>query len=1684
MEIPYKYIVLVLVILAILCIMMTVEYFSSIDDNNNKNVENKIRNLKEHMTDENVNNIFVSADNILRNMNIDKEKECLISAPTLPTIKYMNEDTMNAVYEKIIYNLEINDDGELNNTDIDLNQTIGEALESLIDKDFSLIFESVMNGEENSDLTPSQKMLIYDSAKANLINLMRGDRMEYSCLLKFANFDVNESGVETCNYNESSLVVPSRQDLLDIFAPKWDNLPESLKESLKKNEVTEEVMMKNETGELKNVLVLDLNNTILQTETVNNIKNMLQYNTIERTSSDGVEIIELKRKNLTSFTANSGITYDFALPDNILEDVNDEYLEFNETVRKLREDLLNYDKQEISLPNKLKLRVRNNRSYVASSIANILNSRSMRKLSGSWLWKKTISNSIISQKTNVEPNIVYNMKLSKVARILNVDESLTSDISYPSTYKLLRPRSILSSITNEDQQNLSADAQNYLYNALFNINYIEYDSLEETLSLPVKINTPNEIIVNTQDIDKYAVEKVDTLLAHLKNSNLYKITPGNFVRRNNTLDGNNELKFRTDAYGLPLFVYDYKPVESGESSILRKVGRGVKYSKITNTDSEGEVSYTYEVNENGTFVKEGYFGRSELSPEQLAGGYEIEAVFITNADYVFTGPGTTGLVLEDVTVGEGDDSMTYLAGEFVYEGNDQSLKLINLDKCSFFTPYYSTVENEDVKVYKDSNNINFTPTAGQLSNWVVEGLRNKFGNLDQSTDSIKRLDISMINYFINLILEENLSDLEKEELNNFIIDDDHLFPIRYRDPYPLVNIGIMKENYNGLNRRTYAYPPEGKILDEIVPIRKEDVIENFNFKKAAKRIYRKNRSFINSLYRNLIEGFGEVILTPGNNANEIPFTNLKPTVTIKGDDTIVLNEGHNITVNDVNNGGSEQIATEKITIEKLDNETVITIDLTGLTVIQRGGTYSITLEGLKTDDGDDIAIGDWKFTLASEIPTEEELDDMVSWPQNIREVLTTLRIHSLTSITDENGNEVTRPIYKRDTQENFPAGDLQSGFIYPGLSVNDTNVLDPITPILKPPQDNTGIGQSIILNHNGNFLAQVTNSFENIDGQLVIIGETKMEQDANRTYLDITGKLGFNNIERVNLDSDYLEQHPIKFVNNQLEDLFNWYGERKNDMNENGINEYSPVEIMMIEANQRDLLLINKLIITSGNEILKNRRNVMKFKPRNNVGLVLETAKRMADSNLNLNFDNDILLSKIANTFSNFNICLSGGSPEVSLDQIKAMNRLNFTSLFEARVTHVEQLNLFHNSAVYFSVNDSNEVTLGSLNDIGSSNNFEPLLDIDGNNVTFLTMSDVKRFYKAIFGNLGSYKDTEDGLSDIFFAIVKLYETIRLEGELDSPVDDKISLFLNNKFEDSSHSNKLKRIYESIDSLVLDSSRTNAVVTWDISIEFDEISFYENNFFNVEPVPVFANSDDLKQFVEMIYSKFTIEEYFKSRQLVSGRAVYEKRQYDVIEEEVTDEESGNTITVERDGEYLGTVNVTESIDDFVTYLRSETVKNLDVNSEYYRNANLMIDEYQKRAVHAPDSMINENVNNRLNVIVKTLNKNIRKRHNITLDDSNMDNIKNALNVSKTDKLETVYGLLLGNLDKLSDRIEDLTLVSSSVTFAQSLGTVSESFTQYDNRSNVENFSKNDTLFGLLNDDKYFDINNFNNSLLN
>ena len=35
-----------------------------------------------------------------------------------------------------------------------------------------------------------------------------------------------------------------------------------------------------------------------------------------------------------------------------LEDVNDEYLEFNETVRKLREDLLNYDKQEISTSRK------------------------------------------------------------------------------------------------------------------------------------------------------------------------------------------------------------------------------------------------------------------------------------------------------------------------------------------------------------------------------------------------------------------------------------------------------------------------------------------------------------------------------------------------------------------------------------------------------------------------------------------------------------------------------------------------------------------------------------------------------------------------------------------------------------------------------------------------------------------------------------------------------------------------------------------------------------------------------------------------------------------------------------------------------------------------------------------------------------------------------------------------------------------------------------------------------------------------------------------------------------------------------------------------------------------------------------------------------------------------------------
>lgn len=1665
MEIPYKYIVLVLVILAILCIMMTVEYFSSKDDN--KIISKKTINLKEDMTDDDVNNIFVSADNILRNMNKDKEKKCLISAPNLPTIKYMNKETMETVYEKIISNLEIDDEGELVGKDIDLGQTIGEVLESLIDEDFSLIFESVM--ANNADLTTEQKMRVYDLAKRNLIDLIRNDRKEYSCLLKFSNYDG-----ETCTYNESSLVVPSRQDLLDIFVPKWKSLSEEVKSTLSKD-ATEEVMMKNDRGELVKVKVLNLDST-LQTETVQNIKNMLQFKNAE------------SRKALTSATTSSGMTYDFALTSKIIDEVDSlDPLEFKNAVEQLRNDLLNYDNTEISLPGKLKLRVRNNRNYVASSIANILNSRSMRKESGSWLWKKTISNSIISQKTNIEPNIVYNMKLSKVARILNVDESLTFNQSIPSTYKLLRPRAILSNI-----ENMSPSAQNYIYKALFDINNKEYDSLEETLSLPLTVNTPYEVIVNTQNIDKYAVEKVDTLLALL--NNLYKIRPGNFVRQNNTLDGNGELKFRTDAYGLPLFVYDYKPVKSGKSSILRKVGRGVKYSKVTNTGENGEVSYSYERNENGTFVNEGYYGRSELSPEQLVGGYEIEAVFITNADYVFTGPGTTGLVLEDITVGEGSDAKRYSSGDFVYEGNDQSLKLINLDKCSFFTCYYSAVENDMGKSYKNSDNVNLTPTVGELSNWVVEGLRKKFQKLDQSTDSLKRLDLSMINYFINLILEENLTDLEKEELSNFRIDDNHLFPIRYRDPYPLVNIGKMKEEYRGLNRRTYVYPPEGKILNEIVPIRKENVIENFNFKKAAKRIYNKNRSFINSLYKNLVEGYGEVILTPGNNASQIPFTNLKPTITIKGNDTIVLNGEHYLDVQDVNgmsvlsHSGPEK--SERIKIDKREGETVVTIDLVGLVGIQKGGTYSLSLEGLRigNQDGVDIIIGDWQFTLASETPTDEELDEMVSWPQNIREVLTTLRVHSLTSKRDENGNiifkkdesgndvEVTVPIYKRDTQNNFPAGDLDSGFIYPGLSVNDTNVLDPITPILKPPQDNTGIGQSIILNHNGNFLVQVTNSFEeNENGELVIKGESKMEQDAYRTYLDVTGKLGYNNIQRINLNNEYLENHPIKFVNDQLKYLFNWYGERKNDKKDNGVNEYTDIEIKMIEANQRDLLLINKLIITSGKEIEKNKRNIMNFKPRNTVNLVLETAKRTAADELNMSFDNDTLLRKIANTFSNYNICVSGGNPEISLDQLKGMNRLNFANLFEGRVTHIEQLNLFHNSAVYFSVDENDEVILGNSK---SGDEFEPLLDVDGNKITFLTMSDVKRFYKAIFSNLGSYKDAEDGLSDILFSLIKLYETIRLESG--DTIDEKINLFLDNKFSDLSNSSKLKIIYESINSLVDESSQDESVVRWKTDNNFDEITFYNDNFFNNGSMPVFRQLDDLKKFVELIYSKFTIEEYFKTRQSVTGMATYEKRQYNIIEEEVTDENGDKTV-VNVDGEYIGSINVTESIENFVEYLRNETKKNLDVNSVYYRNANLMIDEYEKRTLHMPESKIDENINSRINIIVRTLNKNIRKRHNIMLEN---DSIKKAISVTKNDKLETVYGLLLGDLRKLSDRNEDLKLVSSSLTFAESLNPAPENFTQYDNRSNIENFSKTNSFFGLLNDDKYFDINNFNSSLLN
>ena len=236
MEIPYKYIVLVLVILAIVCVIMTVECFSSNDDEEFKEIKDKIM---EGYNQENTDKNYVSADSIIRNMNLDDEKNILVTPRFQLATKLMssrvNDETskdINKLYHLLFEDLKVkkNENVFSMNFNEDTNGnldtlTVGQYLEDeqVIDRHLEDILNDYFPNFEN--LTRDQKGLVYRTAKTQLNKLMQKDVKDYHEAIRYAPLKEDESGQvefkDGLKHGKGTFTWNSGSNKGDVYVGEW-----------------------------------------------------------------------------------------------------------------------------------------------------------------------------------------------------------------------------------------------------------------------------------------------------------------------------------------------------------------------------------------------------------------------------------------------------------------------------------------------------------------------------------------------------------------------------------------------------------------------------------------------------------------------------------------------------------------------------------------------------------------------------------------------------------------------------------------------------------------------------------------------------------------------------------------------------------------------------------------------------------------------------------------------------------------------------------------------------------------------------------------------------------------------------------------------------------------------------------------------------------------------------------------------------------------------------------------------------------------------------------------------------------------------------------------------------------------------------------------------------------------------
>jgi hypothetical protein len=447
MQITYKHIVLVLIILALIFYLRS---------------NRKIENLDDVVDGPVVDSVTFNADDYLMNLTEEDAKKMLVSNKITSWVKYMESDDADVLYNNLF---------------------IDNSNPEMFIKD---LVTNVIDGNIESYITANTVANNASVANKTLLHTKIQNELKQNTETEINDFG-NQYGFELSG---TTLRLPSNGDLISKI----------------------DTYLNNSTNNYNSALVVNLNGLSVSIPSKNDTK-----------------------ANATSLAAEEGIT-----------DINNINLQ--------------------NFPNVLKYRVRNNRDYVANSIANIINSMAMQK---GLDWKKINVGGAVISDTTVNPRNIMNYKKNKIIRLKNL---VFEDVA--------RPYSLIPSTFSEKKRK-------HVYDILLNLLHKEYDSEDVTLATSFT-NSLGQVVWS--DVINELYPLVSNILEHLKEENAFQVNPAKFVR----CERNSSGEKLVDDLGLPLYMHDPYPPPTVAS---RKIFRS---SNSTGLFQDNEILNIEDINDDGS----------------------------------------------------------------------------------------------------------------------------------------------------------------------------------------------------------------------------------------------------------------------------------------------------------------------------------------------------------------------------------------------------------------------------------------------------------------------------------------------------------------------------------------------------------------------------------------------------------------------------------------------------------------------------------------------------------------------------------------------------------------------------------------------------------------------------------------------------------------------------------------------------------------------------------------------------------------------------------------------------------------------------------------------------------------------------------------------------------------------------